>query len=141
MRSAPVPSWLILSLGLWVPAATAAAEDAPCRDDVARFCESVDPAKGARGRCLRAHLAELSPACRARVESRRGGRPGNRGGRLEKVGGVREHCVAELDTLCADDRGTRREVRCLREHQDALSEACAEKLPKKAGRRLAAPER
>ena len=38
---------------------------AACRSDYSRFCRDVRPGGGAIVACLRAHVADLAPACRA----------------------------------------------------------------------------
>ena len=38
--------------------------EGPCAADVKKFCGDVKPGQGAIARCMRAHEAELSPACR-----------------------------------------------------------------------------
>jgi hypothetical protein len=40
-----------------------------CRGDLARFCATVAPGGGRIRDCMTAHLAELTPACRAIVET------------------------------------------------------------------------
>ncbi len=45
---------------------------AACQDDVMRFCQDVKPGGGRIIRCLKEHESELSPDCKAKVESRQG---------------------------------------------------------------------
>ena len=92
-----------------------------CATDAARLCP------GARGvellLCLEGRSADLSAVCRGKVTSR--------------LAQLREHhalvaqaCAAEAARLCPDvspgpGQGL---VRCLREHEDELSEACRTQL-------------
>ncbi|HEX8951980.1 MAG TPA: cysteine rich repeat-containing protein [Polyangia bacterium] len=48
-------------------AGTAFAQDKPCMADAARLCADVEPGGGAQIACLKAHKAELSPACKKNV--------------------------------------------------------------------------
>ncbi len=45
---------------------------ASCEDDVMMFCKDVKPGGGRIIRCLKEHENELSPDCKAKMESRRG---------------------------------------------------------------------
>ena len=93
-----------------------------CATDAARLCSD------ARGvellLCLEGRSADLSPVCRGKVTSR--------------LAQLREHhalvaqaCAAEAARFCPDvspgpGQGL---VRCLREHEAELSEACRTQLP------------
>jgi len=45
---------------------------AACEDDVMRFCPGVKPGGGRIIHCLKEHQNELSPDCKAKMESRQG---------------------------------------------------------------------
>ena len=87
----------------------ASAADAPCRDDARRFCTSVQPGGGRAVACLKAHEADLSPACKAALPTL-------------------ERCRQEVQTLCGE--GKPRALRsCLRENAGKLSPDCRAALP------------
>jgi hypothetical protein len=41
---------------------------AACTPDAKKFCATVSPGQGRLRDCMQAHLQELSPACRERLE-------------------------------------------------------------------------
>jgi hypothetical protein len=41
---------------------------AACTADAKKFCNNVSPGQGRLRGCMQAHLKELSPACRERIE-------------------------------------------------------------------------
>jgi hypothetical protein len=114
------PVWLLSGLVLVVAAVAAwAQEDNPCRADVERLCAGVEPGAGRLRACVRSHLEELSPGCRARLEEARGAfrRGFGRRGILA--------CRAELETLCKDVApGAGRWRRCLSENAAQLKPPC-----------------
>ena len=48
----------------------AEAKDHPCKADVATFCKDAKPGHGGIAKCLKAHEAEVSEACKAKIVSR-----------------------------------------------------------------------
>lgn len=40
-----------------------------CRADLEKFCKDVSKEKGAKVKCLKKHAAELTPACKTKLES------------------------------------------------------------------------
>jgi hypothetical protein len=57
----------VLMVVLLVPTAAMAGE---CTPDKLKFCKEVIDAKGNLGNCLKEHKAELSEACRTKLESK-----------------------------------------------------------------------
>ena len=57
-----------LMIALLVP--TAAIAKAGCAEDKEKFCKEVIEAKGKVGPCLNEHKAELSEACKAKLEAK-----------------------------------------------------------------------
>jgi hypothetical protein len=129
MRSGSIIAPLFLSfLTLAVPAASeeTSAQAGPCRADAERYCDSAGKEKGARFHCLRKHETELSPACRKKVESRRG-----RGAGSKRIGGLEEPCGDDLREHCPDVEKHGAQLRCLRAHSEELSAKCSERMTKK----------
>src|SRR5207247_3758461 len=63
--------------------------EGPCAADVKKFCGDVKPGQGAIAKCMKAHEAELSPACRDGSKAR-----------AEKAERVRADCKADAETFC-----------------------------------------
>ncbi len=45
-----------------------------CAGDVRKFCKDLQPGGGRLAKCMKEHKAELSPACRKKMEMRPGSR-------------------------------------------------------------------
>src|SRR6267378_1215700 len=98
--------------------------EGPCAPDVKRFCGDVKPGQGAIAKCMKAHQAELSPACREGSKAR-----------AEKAERMREECKADAEKFCKGIApGGGRILSCLKSRQPELQRACAEEF-KRAGNR------
>src|SRR3989442_14817775 len=98
--------------------------EGPCAADVKKFCGDVKPGQGAIARCMKAHEAELSPACRESSKAR-----------AEKAGRLREECKADAEKFCKGIApGGGRILSCLKSRQPELQPACAAEF-KRAGNR------
>ncbi len=110
----------LLALGL-VSLPGYARDPGPCHDDIQKFCKDVKPGGGAIARCLKAHEAELSPACKAKGTEKK-----------EKAADFREACRGDIHKFCKDaKRGHGGVAMCLKEHESELSAECKAKLPEK----------
>jgi hypothetical protein len=58
---------MVMIIALLVPAAAMAKGE--CKADKEKFCKDVVAAKGKIGPCLKKHTAELSEACKTRLEA------------------------------------------------------------------------
>ncbi len=121
----------LLGLGLGiaalVPPAYGQDSDAVCGDDAARLCASSGPSRGARMRCLKEHLEELSEGCRALL-----GEPQQR--RAE----AGEACGEDAVRLCPGVQPGRTNMgllNCLRANADSLSEECRGAIDALPGRK------
>ncbi len=89
----------------------------PCHEDVLNLCPDVQPGQGRILRCLNAHEANLTPACKAR-----------RAEIKEKIADFREACKDDIQKYCPRSRqngeGNRRQ--CLNAHKSQLKPACRE---------------
>ncbi|MCB1172396.1 MAG: cysteine rich repeat-containing protein [Leptospiraceae bacterium] len=79
-----------------------------CRDDVARFCQNTRPGNGRVMNCLQSHASDLSPACRARVES------------WQKV---RAACQEDVQAFCKDKSGAELQE-CIKANRPKFSNPC-----------------
>lgn len=95
----------------------ASAEERPCAADARKFCQHVERGdRQAMARCLKAHLDDLSPACKERLATAHGA-----GARRV----LHDACAEDLRTLCSGiEPGGGRMRQCLKEHRDQLSAAC-----------------
>jgi hypothetical protein len=83
-----------------------------CKADVARFCPEVKPGEGRLLACLKAHQAQLQPACQAKLPQ------------WEKVQQMKQTCRTDREKFCAQ-AGRGKETRaCMKKNHDLLSEAC-----------------
>jgi hypothetical protein len=85
-----------------------------CKADVEQFCKDVKPGQGRIWSCLKSHDAELSQACKDRMDQMR-----------EKGKAFGMACREDAKKFCKDVRpGQGRIVSCLKNHQGDLSESC-----------------
>jgi hypothetical protein len=95
-----------------------AAEDHPCAADMEKFCKDVKPGEGGIIACLKQHEAELSDGCKARTAEAK-----------KKIGAFKEACRADMEKFCKDiDQGEGRPIKCLKEHEKDLADACKAKV-------------
>jgi len=98
--------------------------EGPCAADVKKFCGDVQPRQGGIAKCMKAHEAELSPACRESSKAR-----------AEKAERVREECRPDAEKFCKGIAPGGGRIRsCLRARQAELDPACAAEF-KRAGNR------
>jgi len=92
----------------------AGAAEHPCKEDAERLCQGVEPGEGRIVQCLKQHEADLSPACKQKRDSFR-----------DRMQEIRAACEQDAQKFCAGVQpGGGRLVRCLRQHENDLSEAC-----------------
>jgi hypothetical protein len=104
-------------------AAKPAAGPGPCHDDVQRLCAAAKGKPRGVVSCLHDHSAELSDACRAQLE-RAEGRMRRASARFLAA------CGDDVGRLCGDVApGEGRRIRCLRQHESELSDACRQAMP------------
>ena len=89
-----------------------------CGDDMKKVCPKVEAGGGRIRQCLKEHLSELSPKCKALIqESSQGAR--------RRAGGFRVACRGDLDKLCrGTEPGGGRLMDCLKKHDAELSAGC-----------------
>jgi hypothetical protein len=104
---------LIVGIVLSV-AGPAAAQDA-CRAEADKFCKDMKPGEGKLLKCLQGHEAEVSDACRARLNT------------------INQFmaCVEDIMHFCPGEVPVGGEaIKCLRLHDTDLSTACKNELRK-----------
>jgi hypothetical protein len=105
----------ILPLGialLFVAGTTAIAQPAPrpCAIDIKAFCTNVEPGEGRVAACIKEHIGDFSPTCKARL--------------IRAIAAVRE-CAADVKGQCGGaGRSNKDAGACLREALPNLSNLC-----------------
>lgn len=113
----------ILIAVLAVPGQSRSAEPTvyeACAADHARLCPQRSVASDGAIRCLRSHVADVSPSCRRALAAR---------GEIT-LQRVRHACPNEIAAYCATGEGARHIIRCLRRRENDLSAACRAALPR-----------
>ena len=119
-----IMAFALFAAGLAADAGAQQRRDGPCAADVKKFCGDVKPGQGAIAKCMKAHEAELSHACRESSKAR-----------AEKAERVREECKADAEKFCKGIApGGGRILSCLKGRQPDLQPACAAEF-KRAGNR------
>jgi hypothetical protein len=113
---------LVVPLGVALLTATgpALAEHGggPCRQDIQTLCPDITPGPGSFRDCLAQHAAELSPACQKHLAQFQA-----------KMTAWRQACQDDVQAFCGNVApGPRNIRRCLRQHQDELSQPCQDQL-------------
>jgi hypothetical protein len=114
----------LLGLVLVAPAARAEAAagqtQGACATDTDKFCGAVKPGGGARLKCLMEHEKDLTPGCKAQVEQVKA-----------HAQEVAEACSDDAEKLCKGvEPGQGRVVKCLAEHESALTPDCKAEVDK-----------
>ena len=93
-----------------------------CREDVQRLCPDITPGPGSRHsihQCLEDNAANLSQACQDQLSREQA--------RREQV---LQACQSDIQSLCSDaGSAPHATIKCLFQHHDDLSQACADALP------------
>jgi len=114
----------LFAAGVAAQAGAQQRREGPCAADAKKFCGDVQPGQGGIAKCMKAHDAELSPACRERMKAR-----------AEKAEKVREECKPDVEKFCKGIAPGGGRIRsCLRARQAELDPACAADI-KRAGNR------
>ena len=95
-----------------------------CKADYKRLCGNVKPGQGRLQACLKQHKDEVSPECKAFLETKKE----EFNAKMEKMA---EACKADAETLCPGVKpGEGRILKCLLQHKDGLSAECRNALHK-----------
>lgn len=117
-------AFALFAAGVAANAAAQQRKNGPCAADARKFCGGIQPGQGGMAKCMKAHEAELSPACREGMKAR-----------AEKAERVREECKPDVEKFCKGIAPGGGRIRsCLRARQAELNPACAAEF-KRAGNR------
>jgi len=110
---------VVLGFAFGMVPAMAATQDRACANDVKQFCSDVQPGRSNVMQCLREHQADLSAACKDRIQEAQ-----------TRAQETRQACQSDAAKFCADVSAGRGGVlRCLRQHESELSAECKASLP------------
>ncbi|OFV86661.1 MAG: hypothetical protein A3J75_04355 [Acidobacteria bacterium RBG_16_68_9] len=110
----------LTTAGLLASTGPASGQQRPCLEDLKKLCPDASPGTVEARACLTDHFADLSEACRKRVEALRARDRGKR-----RIPPHLRACRSDLETFCKSIRpGGRRLIRCLKEHAAELSAEC-----------------
>lgn len=115
---------LFLTGLIWGTDVFAADKDA-CSEDIAKFCQNVEPGMFSLMDCLEKHENELSGPCKER-EATMGGRRVERSEQVRKQAMFRRACLNDMAKFC-NDAGDGM-LTCLNDHGKELSAACSESI-------------
>lgn len=118
--------WIILIAGAIVSGALlaqpAAGGDRPCVADRQQFCANVQPGQGRIFQCLKQNEANLSAACKQKVQER----VAQMRARGQQI---RQQCRQDIQTVCANvQRGQGRIWQCLKQNEANLSAGCRQAM-------------
>ena len=103
--------------GLWIVAQVHAEQMHPCVEDIEKNCKDIKPCEGHIVSCLKEHESKLSVECKKKIEELN-----------KEIEDVKVNCGKDIDRFCKGIQpGGGRVAKCLREHNQELSERCRRK--------------
>jgi hypothetical protein len=107
--------------------ASAAGKDA-CAEDIAKFCQNIEPGMSALMDCLEKHENELSGACKEFEATMGGNRVERREQALERTK-FRQACANDMAKYCSDATSAQGGMLlCLKDHEREISVSCSESM-------------
>ena len=114
----------LLCAGMIFGTDASAAENA-CSEDIAKFCQNIEPGRIALMDCLEKHENELSAACKAQEAAMDSERP-ERMEVARQVMKFRQDCRYDMARFCADATPAHGGMmKCLKDHEKEISTACS----------------
>lgn len=105
-----------------------AADENPCAEYIAKFCNDVKPEGMAIMDCLEKHESELSQACKAH-EAKMGGKKVEMREEVREKVLLRQACKDDVAKFCRDVAPKAGGIeKCLNDHIGELSPACGERV-------------
>lgn len=118
----------LLCAGLIFGTDASAANKSACSEDIAKFCQNIEPGAMALKDCLEKHESELSAACKAQ-EATMDRRRAEGMEMARQVMRFRQACQNDMARFCADAvprHGGM--IKCLNDHEKEISTACSESI-------------
>jgi hypothetical protein len=118
----------LLFTGLILGTAAFAADKNACSEDIAKFCQNIEPGMIALMDCLERHENELTAACKAYEATLEKGKAERREMVKEKIR-FRQACLNDMTKFCSDANPTQGGlIKCLNDHEKEISAACSESI-------------
>ncbi len=118
----------LFCVGLLFGTDAAAADRGACTDDIAKFCQDIEPGMIPLMECLEKHENELSIPCKA-FEATMGGRGAERGEAVRGKVKFRQACLQDMKKFCIDANPTHGGMfKCLNDHGNEISSSCRESM-------------
>jgi hypothetical protein len=116
----------LLCAGLMFGAAASAADNNACTEDIAKFCQNIEPGIVALMDCLEKHEKELTEACKAHEAAMERGKAESREMVRERMK-FRQACMNDMAKFCNDANPTQGGmITCLNDHEKEISASCSE---------------
>ena len=116
----------LLCVGLLFGTDASAADKNACSEDIAKFCQNIEPGMIAIMDCLEKHENELTGACKEH-EATMGGRKVESREQVRGIIKFRQACLNDMAKFCNDANSTQGGMlKCLNDHEKEISVSCNE---------------
>lgn len=121
---------VVLVTMCWSAPVCSAEDKMACGDEIEKFCSEIKPGQLSITMCLDAKRAELSVACRDKVDKS-----------LAKIAQAKQICEADIQKFCAEVKpGEGRVLDCMVANRLQLTADCRQQVDKYSAARAAAPQ-
>jgi len=118
----------LLCAGIISGTAASAADRSACSEDIAKFCQNIEPGMIALMDCLEKHESELTGACKE-FEATMGGIKAERRELVRERMKFRQACLSDMSKFCIDGNPTQGGMlKCLKDHEKEISVSCNESI-------------
>ena len=118
----------LLCTGIISGTAASAADRSACSEDIAKFCQNIEPGIIALMDCLEKHESELTGACKE-YEATMGGIKMERRELVRERMKFRQACLNDMAKFCNDANPTQGGMlKCLKNHEKEISVSCNESI-------------
>jgi hypothetical protein len=118
----------LLFAGLIFGTDASAADKSACSEDIAKFCQGIEPGMIALMDCLEKHENELTATCKE-YEATMGGGKTERRERVRESTKFRQACLNDMTKFCNDANPTQGGMlKCLKDHEKEISASCNESI-------------
>jgi hypothetical protein len=118
----------LLCAGLIFGTDASAADKTSCSEDIAKFCQNIEPGMIALMDCLEKHENELTGACKEYEATMGGGKVERREQVREKIK-FRQACLTDMAKFCNDANPMQGGMlKCLNDHEKEISFSCSESI-------------
>ena len=115
----------LLCTGIISGTAASAADRSACSEDIAKFCQNIEPGIIALMDCLEKHESELTSACKAYEAKMEKGKAERREIVRERMN-FRQACMNDMSKFCSDANPMQGGmIKCLNDHDKEISASCS----------------